>query len=123
MFTVSVPTVSLVGAISTQGVAEESVRLLFFDERFGKARSLASRLDPAASPIPVRGDVTEIWSGGLNRLSRERPHLLQGVTTQSFLFCLRILIEPRATARASVWRLDKDLYAWVIETRPDSRKG
>lgn len=116
------PFTSLWEALPPESITYDSTRI-FFDERFEHARSLTSRIVPAAPILPVRSDVTAVWTGGLNRLSAEAPLRLMGVTTESFHFCLNTLLETHATVQGCIQRLDRDLYAWVVETRLNNRIG
>ncbi len=94
----------------------------FYDERFPAAREFASR-SGGVSPTPVRSDVTELWTGELNAQSRQTPLTLRGVTTESFYFCLTTLLQSQASVEAQIQRVDKDLYAWTIDTRISDHKG
>ena len=96
---------------------------VFFDERFAAAQRWARELGLRVEPIPVQGDVTGIWINGLARVSRAAPLSLQGVTTESFHFCLRILLGDHATVATRLQRLDRDLYAWSIRTDTHPQKG
>ena len=110
---------------------------VFFDDRFAAAQRWARQLvftvdtiaavdtvdavDTVAAvdriePIPVQGDVTGIWTNGLAQASRAAPLSLQGVTTESFHFCLRILLGDYARVGTRSQRLDRDLHAWSIRT-------
>jgi hypothetical protein len=88
----------------------------FFDERFPEARRLAAELSGTTGPTPVLGDVTPIWTGELGRASLTAPVTLKGVTTESFYFCLKILIGDQARVDAQVKRVDRDLHLWTMRT-------
>jgi len=88
----------------------------FFDERFTEARRLAGELSDTTEPTPVDGDVTSIWTGELGRASLTAPMALKGVTTDSFHFCLKILLADQSKVEAQVSRIDQDLYLWTIRT-------
>ncbi len=47
----------------------------------------------------VQGDITGIWTGGLARASLTAPMTMKGVTTESFHFCLKILLSDQAQGR------------------------
>lgn len=91
---------------------------LFFDERFREARRIATTWESADRRIPVTGDITPLWSGGLERRSREQPLRLRGVTTDSFLFCLRVLAHEHAHLDVQVSRFDRNLLLWTMTTTP-----
>ena len=95
----------------------------FYDERFGDARGIASRLDAGASLIPVQSDITALWTGELKELSRQRPLSLRGVTTESFHFCLMRLLQSEAQVETRIRRVGKDLYAWSIRTTTPRKTG
>lgn len=95
----------------------------FFDERFAEARRLAEELSGSIEPTPVQGDVTGTWTGGLGRASLMAPMTLQGVTTESFYFCLKILLSDQARVDAQVSRIDRDLHLWTIRTGNHSKNG
>jgi hypothetical protein len=88
----------------------------FFDERFPAARRLARELSSRTTPIPVQGDITFVWTGGLARASLSAPMTLAGVTLESFYFCLRILLADRSRVDARVRRIDRDLHLWTMHT-------
>ena len=90
----------------------------FFDERFEEARRLAASWSGLNPLIEVQGDITPFWSNGPDRTTRERPLKLRGVTTESFQFCLRILVAEHADLDAQVSRLDRNLLLWTMCTTP-----
>ncbi len=96
---------------------------VYFDERFARARAFALRLAPGMPLTAVRGGVTAVWTNDLVAASRTQPLLLAGVTAESFHFCLKMLLQARAPVRSQIARLDRDLYAWVVDTRSISRNG
>jgi hypothetical protein len=89
----------------------------FFDERFDQARRIAASWSATVGPAAVQGDITR-WIHVLDRASRERALQLRGVTTESFRFCLSILVSEQADVRSRVSRLDRDLYLWTLQTTP-----
>ena len=96
---------------------------VFFDERFERAHRVTAAWSAAKRPIGVRGDITPFWrSGGgldLDRLTRDYPLHLRGVTTDSFQFCLRILLEEYARVDVQAARLDHpNLFSWIMRTTP-----
>jgi hypothetical protein len=91
---------------------------IFFDERFQKARRLAASWAAANQVIGVHGDITALWTNGLERLTRHHPLHLRGVTTDSFLFCLRILAGEHANLDIQVSRLDRNLFEWTMHASP-----
>jgi hypothetical protein len=96
---------------------------LFFDERFPRARQLASGWARSGRPLGVQSDVTAAWNGGLDRMVRARPLLMRGVTVNSFLFCLKVLVSEHAVLDARELRLDRNLLHWSMYTAPTSRYG
>lgn len=88
----------------------------YYDERFPKARRLAGQLSEPALTIPVTGDITPIWNAGLKHADSRSPLTLRGVTTESFHFCLKVLLQSRATVETEINRIDGDLYLWSIRT-------
>jgi len=89
----------------------------FFDERFEKARRVtASWL--GASSIAVHGDITPLWNNGLDSATRRRTLRLRGVTTESFRFCLGILVSEHADFHLHASRLDRNLFLWTMRTTP-----
>jgi hypothetical protein len=71
----------------------------------------------------VQGDITLVWTGGLARASLAGPMTLQGVTTESFYFCLTILLMDQVRVDAQVRRVDRDLHLWTIRTDNQHTKG
>lgn len=66
----------------------------------------------------MQGDVTPFWVGGIDLLSRRTPLILQGVTTESFRFCLHMLLRERAEVRMQVMRADSNLLLWTMHSTP-----
>jgi hypothetical protein len=89
---------------------------VFYDERFARARQLADEMPGAHVPVPVRGDVTGIWNAGLGRASLRSPLVLRGVTTESFYFCLKVMLGSQARVETQVARVDRDLFLWTIRS-------
>ena len=96
---------------------------IFFDERFPRARLLAASWSDVDTLTAVQGDITPFWSDGLDRMCTESPVRLRGVTTDSFQFCLRILVGERADVDAQVTRLDQNLFVWTMSTLPKPNNG
>jgi len=92
----------------------------FFDERFQEARRVAASWSGSNS-IPVHGDITTLWNHGLNSATRQRALRLRGVTTESFRFCLAILVSEHANVDLTVTRLDRNLFLWTMHTTPKLR--
>jgi hypothetical protein len=91
---------------------------LFFDERFQRARHIAADWSLSGRPVSVDGDVTPAWNGGLDRQTRERQLLMRGVTVDSFLFCLKVLLSEHAELSARARRIDRNLIHWSMSTTP-----
>lgn len=100
-----------------------SADMFFYDERFAQARAISSRINGAISLTPVTSDVTALWTQQLNSLSRQAPLCLRGVTTESFYFCLKTLLQSHAGLKTRVERVSKDLYAWSISTTLTTKTG
>jgi hypothetical protein len=90
----------------------------FFDERFEQARRVVASWPAANECIPVQSDITSVWSDGLHRATRERALHLRGVTTDSFRFCLGVLVSELADFDLHVSRLDRNLFTWTMRTTP-----
>jgi hypothetical protein len=99
------------------GFAQEQ-EYLFFDERFPKARLTTISWSASNRLIGIQGDITPVWGNGLNRMTRHHPLRLRGLTTQAFLFCLRILACEHADLDVQAQRIDRDLWQWTILTTP-----
>ena len=95
----------------------------FFDERFAEARRLAGEMCGATEPTPVQSDITAIWTDGLGRAGLTAPMTMKGVTTESFYFCLKILLVDQVRADAQVSRIDRDLHLWTIRTDNHFKNG
>jgi hypothetical protein len=89
----------------------------FFDERFERARRIASSWPLMAKPQAVQGDITQ-WIQVLQHATRDRALQLRGVTTESFRFCLSILVREHAELRLQNSRLDENLFLWTMQTMP-----
>ena len=90
----------------------------FFDKRFQRAGRVADSWRDVKRLIEVDGDITQLWRDELERLTRSHALYLRGVTTESFLFCLRILASEHAKLDAQVSRLDGNLLLWTMYTTP-----
>jgi hypothetical protein len=112
--------VTLARASATESPASD---YFFCDERFAKARRLAAELSGCTALTPVQGDITDLWNTHLGSASRRSSLYLRGVTTESFYFCLKIMLGERASLDAWVARLDRDLYLWTILTGKHINNG
>lgn len=112
-------------AIPVAGAAVARPRLqadsLFYDERFPEACRLVHGLPGIGRPVPVRGDVTDIWNAGLDLACTRSPLVLHGVTTESFYFCLKVLLASETRVETSVARIGRDLFRWTIRSGVDGR--
>lgn len=88
----------------------------FFDDRFPMARWLAVERSSMRKIIPVQSDITPVWTAGLGRASLAAPLTLKGVTTESFYFCLKVLLADQVRVDAQISRIDRDLRLWTIRT-------
>ena len=91
---------------------------VLFDERFEQARRVAALGSGSSRLIGVRSDVTAFWCGELDRRARHHCLSLRGVTTDAFLFCLRILLAEHANLQVQVSRLDLNLLSWSVHANP-----
>jgi hypothetical protein len=48
---------------------------------------------------------------------------MQGVTTESFHFCLKVLLSDQARVHAQVSRIDRDLHLWTMRTDNHFKNG
>lgn len=110
-------------ALGAAGAAPGNARAdrFYYDERFADARALAARAFSVATSVD--SDVTQVWTQDLNRLSQMRALSLEGVTTESFYFCLHTLLQSHATVTMRAERIGKDLYAWRISTALTGKTG
>ena len=94
----------------------------FYDARFAEAHLLAQQIHGDEHPLPTYGDVTPVWQDWLGASSHRSGCLrLQGVTTESFPFCLRVLLESQnLRVEPTLTRFNRDLHIWTIETLPVS---
>lgn len=92
------------------------VDYFFFDDRYGTARLCAEGWPAGTRVVSVGSDVTEVWQSFLSTASRSGPLTLQGVTTESFHFCLKVLMAEGAHVDSQITRLDRDLYQWTIRS-------
>jgi hypothetical protein len=92
----------------------------FFDDRFVQAQQVLATWSAANRLIPVQSDITPTWTNELDRTTRARPLTMQGVTTGSFHFCLRVLVSEHAVVNEQVLRLDRNLLLWTLRTTPKS---
>jgi len=104
---------------ATAGAANEAPQgRVFFDPRFRDAKNLAAKFFSTGAATPVNSDVTALWVSELNGLSRLAPLSLKGVTTESFYFCLKTLLESRGAVDARIERAGRDIYVWSIRSAP-----
>jgi hypothetical protein len=112
-----VPPTILADSVSPE---RELADWLFYDNRFPRARRLALRLaaesSGATALTPVQSDITGIWNAGLGRACGHSRLTLLGVTTESFHFCLKIMMGERARMETEVTRIDRDLFLWQIHS-------
>ena len=100
------------------GATFQDPHIAFFDERFEPARRIAAAWPGTNPTFAVQGDITPTWLGGLHRLATTRPLELRGVTTESFRFCLEVLLAEHARVDARVSRLDRNLRQWTMHSVP-----
>ena len=122
-----IPKVVMVAHASASATKSPGPDFFFCDERFAKARRLAAELSGCTALTPVQGDITELWNSYLGRASRQSSLHMRGVTTESFYFCLKIMIGEHARQDAQVTRVDQDLFLWTmrsgLQTATEERHG
>ncbi|WP_133162311.1 hypothetical protein [Hyphococcus luteus] len=96
---------------------------IFYDARFSEALKMAGALAGQGRLTPVASDVTALWRGDLASLSRAAPLTLKGVTTESFYFCLKTLLQAQGPLESNIERVSKDLYAWSVRTGAARKTG
>jgi hypothetical protein len=111
-----IPKVVMVAHASASATKSPGPDFFFCDERFAKARRLAAELSGCTALTPVQGDITELWNSYLGRASRQSSLHMRGVTTESFYFCLKIMIGEHARLNAQVTRVDQDLFLWTMRS-------
>jgi hypothetical protein len=117
----SVPLVSLAApevAADVLGVSESAASYLFYDERFREAEVLAAQFADPGALIPVQGDITSIWNHELSSVSRQAPMTMRGVTTESFCFCLEVMLQSHASVTSRIERINRDLFLWTVYSKP-----
>lgn len=100
----------------------EAASKVFYDARFSQARMLASRLSVSGTLTPVTENITAAWVKDFERLAA-KPLALGGVTTESFFFCLKTLLQPHGLTFTRIERLGPDLHAWELRTGITNRNG
>ena len=117
------PTAVISAPAYVPGRGQPAWDYFFFDERFAEARRLAGEMCGATEPTPVQSDITAIWTDGLGRAGLTAPMTIKGVTTESFYFCLKILLSDQVRVDAQVSRIDRDLHLWTIRTHNHFKNG
>ena len=100
-----------------------AVSHVFVDERFSGAVVIARRIAPFQKLTPVNGDISLRWLEDHALVSPTRPLSLRGVTTESFYFCVKTLLQSRGLAHAHIERATNDLHLWEIETSITQQDG
>ena len=111
-----IPKAVMIAHASASATKSPGPDYFFCDERFAKARRLAAELSGCTVLTQVQGDITELWNSYLGHASRQSSLHMRGVTTESFYFCLKIMIGERAHLNAQVSRVDRDLFLWTMRT-------
>ena len=104
------------GRTNAASAAQPAPDRVFFDERFPQARQLASSLVGEARLTPVQADITYVWNAWLSRACRQSPLTLRGVTTESFHFCLNVMVGDHVGVDTQIARVDRDLHLWTLRT-------
>ena len=100
----------------------EAASKVFYDARFAEARMLARRFSASGKLTPVTEGITAAWVKDFERQAA-LPLSLAGVTTESFFFCLKTLLQPCGFACARIERLGPDLHAWELRTKTMNKNG
>ena len=95
----------------------------FHDDRFPQARRLATELSGSTELTPVRGDITGIWNTSLRHACGRSALTLNGVTTESFHFCLKLMVGEQTRMHTRVTRIDRDLFLWQIRCSQPIQQG
>lgn len=100
---------------------------IFYDERFTEARVIANRLAGQFADkgvlAPVNGDLTAPWVAELVSFATQGSLSLRGVTTESFYFCLKTLLQSHGVTATQIERVGRDLHAWEITTGVTTKDG
>jgi hypothetical protein len=96
---------------------------VFVDDRFPVARRAALTMTEAMPPIRVGSDVTGVWRNWLEEAALRDALTLEGITTESFHFCLKTLLEERVRVSGELWKIDRDVYRWVLHCAPRHAAG
>jgi hypothetical protein len=113
--TLFVPSASAPGRAAVEGRRDE-FDYAFFDERFPHARALAHEFAAARITVAVQADITAIWNAGLGAAILARPLTLCGVTTESFFFCLNVMVGEQVSVDARVTRIGSNLRRWTLRS-------
>ena len=89
---------------------------IFYDDRFNEARQFAEQMAFDSVITPVKGDMTGIWKAGLANECTHRPVMMQGITTESFYFCLQGMIRSVAKTHTNITRINRYLFLWDIQS-------
>ena len=88
----------------------------FFDDRFPEAEKLARSPTSKVPLTAVQGDMTALWNTELRQSCLRRSLSMQGVTTESFFFCLKGMLNDHARVDAEETRVSGDLLLWRIHS-------
>jgi hypothetical protein len=111
------PPLALAGVIAPRGISG-TVDAVFFDDRFATARQMAKQWAEPTRLVPVGSDITPVWNAWLKETCQRQVLALDGITTESFHFCLEIMVAERTRIESRIARIDRDLYLWRIRCVP-----
>lgn len=97
--------------------------LCFFDERFVAAQGMSGHNVGAGGVIAVRGDVTPFLNSLRQTVCQQTTTRLQGLTTESFYFCLHRSLLSGNRVNTNLNRVDRNLYAWSIDVIRQNNMG
>ena len=112
-----VPPLAFAGVTAPRG-GSGAADVLFFDDRFASARLLARQWAEPIRHVPVRSDITPVWNAWLKEACQRSVLTLDGITTESFHFCLEIMTAERTRIESRIARVDRDLFLWRIRCDP-----
>jgi hypothetical protein len=95
---------------------------LFVDERYMPLEEHVRYTVGTKAVLSVRADVTPVWNSTLKKTTRNASVILEGITSESFCFCLQKLLKHSHTLQVNVHRIDRDFYVWSIQATHNKYK-
>jgi hypothetical protein len=77
-------------AVGPSATATSDFHLVLFDSRYSEARTAATRIGRAGTPVHALhdGDITQVWLDHVGPAWQRGPAIIAGVTARPALFCL-----------------------------------